>query len=79
MLWDKNASALLGPTISFQLRLYETTNVVAFQYALSTGLVSGSAGASIGLAGVPGNNQGFLSVSNSLTGSSTAIAQKIKQ
>ncbi len=53
-----------GATISFQVKLYEGTNVVEFVYRSESGAVS-SGSASIGLAGVgtgPGN---FLSLSGS--------------
>jgi YD repeat-containing protein len=66
MLWDRSASALPGPTISFQLRLRETANTIEFLYHNGAGLVSNTAGASIGLAGIPGPNQGFISVSHAL-------------
>uniref|UniRef100_UPI003782F8EC hypothetical protein n=1 Tax=Flavobacterium sp. TaxID=239 RepID=UPI003782F8EC len=50
--WDKNAAtaAIPNPTISFQVKLYETTNVVEFLYRQETGSVSPvSGGASIGI------------------------------
>ena len=50
--WDKNAAnaAIPNPTISFQVKLYETTNVVEFIYRQESGNVSTlSGGASIGI------------------------------
>jgi hypothetical protein len=64
--WQYDAT---GATISFQVKLYEGTNVVEFVYRRETGAVSfGSA--SIGLAGVGTGSGNFLS----LNGSGTAPA-----
>lgn len=49
MLWDYNAS---GPVISFQVKLYETSNLIDFTYSRGgTGTNNASGGASIGLNG----------------------------
>lgn len=49
MLWDANGS---DATISFQVKLYETSNVIDFTYSREWGAVNnGSGGASIGLNG----------------------------
>jgi len=56
--WDYNASA----AISFQLKLYETTNVIEFVYKQEAGAVVGTSGggASIGISGTAGG--AFLSL-----------------
>jgi len=49
MRWDYNASTL---DISFQVKLYETTNVIEFRYLqIGGGISNGSGGASIGING----------------------------
>jgi hypothetical protein len=75
--WDKNAAtaAIPNPTISFQVKLYETTNVVEFLYRQEAGVVSPvSLGASIGIGS--SNSTSFLnltSVSNPAVSNSTHV------
>jgi hypothetical protein len=63
--WDYNA---LGACMSFQLKLYETTNVIEFVYQQEAGTIAAnSGGASIGITtGGTGNNS-YWSLSNSGT------------
>jgi hypothetical protein len=61
--WDFNA---LGGVMSFQLKLYETTNVIEFVYQQESGAIAtAGGGASIGITptGKTGNNS-FWSLSN---------------
>lgn len=61
MKWDNNAS---GPVISFQVKLYETTNRIEFCYSQNVNPVNClSLGASIGIQGV--NSGDFYSLNNS--------------
>jgi len=60
--WDKNASS---PVISFQVKLYETSNKIEFIYRQETGtLVTNSGGASIGFAVKDTGAGNFLSILN---------------
>ena len=59
--WDYNA---LSGVISFQAKLYETTNVIEFIYRQESGaIVPNNGGASIGLSGAASGS--FLSLNNS--------------
>ncbi|MCX6208068.1 MAG: T9SS type A sorting domain-containing protein [Bacteroidetes bacterium] len=72
--WTGTAAA-----ISFQTRLYETTNVIEFVYRQQAGAAAG-AGASIGLADVFTGSGNFLSLSgvtNTATNSSTTETANI--
>ena len=61
--WDRLAAA---PVLSFQLRLYETTNVIEFSYQQLGGGVSGtSGGASIGLTNSGSGAGNYMSLSDS--------------
>src|SRR6185503_16860259 len=52
--WDYNAT---GATISFQAKLYETTNIIEFIYRQESGsIASNSGGASIGITGTANNS-----------------------
>lgn len=56
--WDFNGSS---PAMSFQVKLYETTNVIEFIYNQETGpIATNSGGASIGISGTANNS--FLSL-----------------
>ncbi|HTA62062.1 MAG TPA: T9SS type A sorting domain-containing protein [Bacteroidia bacterium] len=61
MLWQYNAG---GISVSFQVKLYETSNKIDFVYNLiSAGNINGGASASIGLGGA--TNSDFYSLNNS--------------
>ncbi len=75
--WNYNSSA----AISFQVKLYETSNIIEFRYRQEAGAVntSGSGysvGASIGLNDATGGSTHFLSLNNSGAGptASTTVA-----
>jgi hypothetical protein len=77
-LWDYGGAS---PAMSFQLKLYETSNIIEYVYRQESGtIVNGSGGASIGItAGATGAGN-FLSLSsstNSATVSSTVETQNI--
>jgi len=59
------------PAISFQLKLYETTNVIEFQYSQAGFLVDNDFAASIGITATATGTNNFLSLNNS---SSSPIA-----
>ena len=68
-LWDFNAT---GPTISFQVKLYERVNRVEFVYQPASGTVStNSGGASIGLSGSTGDFLSLTSTGTAPTASSS--------
>jgi hypothetical protein len=52
------------PVISFQVKLYETTNIIQFIYRNETGTISSSPSASIGIAGATTGSGNFLSLNN---------------
>ena len=63
--WDINATSAV---MSFQVKLYETSNKIEYVYKQETGtLVSNSSGASIGLGGKTTGNGNFLSLNSSGT------------
>jgi len=63
--WDNTAPAGVG-TLSFQVKLYETTNEIEFIYRDATGaVVAASGGASIGITGTAAGT--FLSLSDTGT------------
>lgn len=64
MLWDFDAPA---PSISFQIKLYEGTNIVEFIYQQESGDVqlNNSGGASIGITTTATGSGSFLSLSDS--------------
>ena len=63
--WDVNATSAV---MSFQVKLYETSNKIEYVYKQETGaLVSNSSGASIGLGGKTTGNGNFLSLNSSGT------------
>jgi hypothetical protein len=79
VLWNFNATA---PVISFQLRLYEGTNVVEFIYSSLAGTPN-SASASIGITALGTGSGNYLSLNNasatptvSSTTETTSIATK---
>ncbi len=59
--WDYGAG---GAVISFQVKLYETTNVIEYVYRQESGAISGAngGGASIGLTATATGNNTFLSL-----------------
>ena len=61
--WDFNA---LGGVMSFQLKLYETTNVIEFVYQQESGTIVGTSGggASIGITTTGTGTNSFWSLSN---------------
>ncbi|TMI61539.1 MAG: T9SS type A sorting domain-containing protein [Bacteroidetes bacterium] len=60
--WDFNA---LGGVMSFQLKLYETTNVIEFVYQQESGAIAtAGGGASIGITTTGTGNNSFWSLSN---------------
>ncbi|MCZ2222453.1 MAG: T9SS type A sorting domain-containing protein [Chitinophagales bacterium] len=64
-LWDPFAAA---PAISFQVKLYETTNVIEFIYKQEAGNIEdnfGGVGASIGITATATGTGNFLSLNNS--------------
>ncbi len=62
--WDRTMSGVTN-TISFQCKLYETTNAIEFVYRQQTSSpVNSSGGASIGISGVPTGTGNFLSLNN---------------
>ena len=62
--WDYNAT---GGVLSFQIKLYESSNIVEFIYRQETAAVSNSSsGATIGIAGVGTGNGNFLSLGSSI-------------
>jgi hypothetical protein len=70
MLWDYQAA---GPVISYQVRLFEGTNVIEFHYRQEATPYSNAAavgGASIGLLGIASNN--FLSLQNTSASPTTS-------
>jgi hypothetical protein len=79
--WDYNA-----PTgvMSFQIKLFETTNIIEFVYKQESGsIASNSAGASIGITGTTTGNNSYWSLSDagtnpqlSATGETTTILSK---
>jgi len=78
--WSWTATAA---SINFQLKLYETTNVIDFAYKTAAGALSTGAGASIGLADTSIGTGSFLSLSgvtntatNSFKTETTTIATK---
>ncbi len=54
-----------GTTISFQLKLYETTNIIESVYRQEAGLPEAGVGASIGIAAVATGTGNFLSLTTS--------------
>jgi hypothetical protein len=62
-LWEYNAPS---PVISFQVKLYETTNVIEFIYRQESGPITsaGDLGASIGITTTATGNNTFLSLSD---------------
>lgn len=65
--WQWNYNATTNPVISFQVKLYETTNIIDFIYRQEVGaIVSGSA--SVGIGSATGSGAGsYLSLSNVAT------------
>ena len=62
--WKYTASS---PSVSFQVKLYETTNKIEFIYQAESGAVSATPSASIGIAGVSTGSGNFLSLDNTNT------------
>lgn len=60
--WDISAANL---NIEFQLKLYETSNLIEFNYHQLAGVLSGTATAAIGITATGTGNGNFLSLSNS--------------
>ncbi|WP_118976489.1 Ig-like domain-containing protein [Taibaiella koreensis] len=58
--WNYNAS---DPVISFQVKLYETTNVIEFRYKRETAQINGTPGATIAIGDGQGIS-GYLSLNN---------------
>lgn len=75
MLWDFNASA---PSLSFQVKLYEGTNIIEFTYKQESGEVqiNNSGGASIGISTTATGSGSFLSLSDS--GPNPAVSSTIE-
>ncbi len=72
--WDINATSAV---MSFQVKLYETSNKIEYVYKQETGtLVSNSSGASIGLGGKTTGNGNFLSLNSS--GSSPTVSTTVE-
>jgi hypothetical protein len=71
-LWDWNAD---GPGISFQVKLYETTNVIDFVYKRESGATS-TPSASIGLTAVRRGTGNFLSLDGSSTSPSVSSTEE---
>lgn len=70
--WDINATSAV---MSFQVKLYETSNKIEYVYKQETGaLVSNSSGASIGLGGKTTGNGNFLSLNSSGTSPTVSTA-----
>ncbi|GEO09891.1 hypothetical protein [Segetibacter aerophilus] len=59
--WNKNAAA---PAIEFQVRLYETSNVIEYHYNRLAGAVGAASGAAIGLTGTSTGAGNFMSLSD---------------
>jgi ribose 5-phosphate isomerase RpiB len=75
--WNKSAAA---SNIEFQVRLYETSNVIEYQYNQLPGTVGSGAAAAIGLTGTGTGSGNFLSLNNASaapTASSTASTNTI--
>jgi hypothetical protein len=65
VLWDKGAAA---PTLSFEVKLYETENRLEFVYRPEAGADNAAAqSASIGIAGPDNGNGNFLALDNTST------------
>jgi hypothetical protein len=77
-LWDYGGTS---PAMSFQLKLYETSNIIEYIYRQESGTIANtSGGASIGISAVatgPGNYLSVSSSTNSATVSSTVETQNI--
>jgi hypothetical protein len=71
VLWD---FAAITPSISFQLKLYEGTNIIEFVYQNEIGIVelNGSGGAAIGITTTATGNGSFLSLSDAGTNPSVS-------
>ncbi|MDX9932344.1 MAG: fibronectin type III domain-containing protein, partial [Bacteroidales bacterium] len=68
--WQWNYGAT-GATISFQIKLYETTGKIEFIYTPAGGAIN-SASASIGITGIPTGSENYLSLDGS--GASPAVS-----
>lgn len=78
--WNRYNNSGGQAAFSFQVKLYETTNVVQCVYRLESGSVVGTPSASIGLGGVGAGPGSFLSLSDAgatPTASSTAASDAI--
>jgi hypothetical protein len=77
-LWDYGGAS---PAMSFQIKLYETSNIIEYIYRQESGAIANtSGGASIGISATATGAGNFLSVSgstNSATVSSTVETQNI--
>lgn len=65
--WDKvywDVTTTGSPSISFQLKLYETTNVIQFQYKTLSGTVPATAAAEIGISAIDFGSGNYLSLNN---------------
>jgi hypothetical protein len=77
VLWNKNASE---GSVAFQVRLYETSNVIEYHYNQLAGAVGSGAGAAIGMTGATTGSGNFISLNNSSanpTASSTVSTNNI--
>ncbi|WP_207494220.1 T9SS type A sorting domain-containing protein [Aridibaculum aurantiacum] len=73
VLWSYQATA---PTISFQIKLYETSNVIEFIYRQEAGAVAaGSASIGITASGTGANN--FMSVQNTTASATASKASEV--
>jgi len=71
--WGSQATAA---TISFQVRLYESSNVVEFVYRPEAGALAAPS-ASIGLSGAGGGSGSFLSLSNASAAPATSSTAEV--
>ncbi len=75
--WMWNWGATLAPTISFQVKLYEGTNIVEFVYNPETGTINNPS-ASIGIGATPTDYISLDTTSNTTTVSNSSFNTNIK-
>src|SRR5690606_24741753 len=65
--WEWNYGST-DPVISFQVKLYETTNIIEFVYRNESGSINGTGSASIGINDATGSGSGtYLNLNSNLT------------